>query len=225
MADPIQFQKSIALQPNMQERLKEQDQQIRDAAKMYEQQFLGEMVKAMRQTVQEDGVVKTNFAEKLYRQQLDDQYVDSWSAQGGVGLSEIIYKQIKERYFPEAPSPTPQGPIQLKKTHELQQSDQMKTFMSIQPEKGASFRFEFMKDFKGEAPEVVSPWEAKVLSAFQTADGQQIVKLSHGDKCQSLLAFNGRRTELKVGDEIHTGQKLGVLDPSRLNLNWRLDLT
>jgi len=75
-----------------------QEQQLQKAAKAYEKYFLDEMVKAMRSTVpKEDGLIKKNFAEQLYRDNLDQEYVKNWTEAGGIGLGDMIYKQIKEQ--------------------------------------------------------------------------------------------------------------------------------
>ncbi len=51
------------------------DGKLRDAAKMYEQHFLNEMVKAMRATVHRDGgFIQPNMAENIFSEQLDQQY-------------------------------------------------------------------------------------------------------------------------------------------------------
>jgi Rod binding domain-containing protein len=73
------------------------NQKVMDVAKMYERQFLGEMFKAMRSTVSETD--KPSMAQNIYNSQRDEQYIDAWSEQGGVGFSHIIYDQIMERYF------------------------------------------------------------------------------------------------------------------------------
>ena len=74
-------------------------QKIREAAVMYEKHFLREMWKSMRATAPGgQGMVPSGPGQKLYQEQLDDQYIDQWSAQGGVGYSDIIYKQLIEKY-------------------------------------------------------------------------------------------------------------------------------
>ena len=51
--------------------------QIKEVSDMYEKYFIREMMKQMRATVhQEDGVIKRNNAEKIFSDQLDDQYAD-----------------------------------------------------------------------------------------------------------------------------------------------------
>jgi Rod binding domain-containing protein len=73
------------------------NKKVEEVAKMYEKQFLGEMFKAMRSTVSE--TEKPSMAQNIYNSQRDDQYVDAWSEQGGIGFSNIIYDQIMERFF------------------------------------------------------------------------------------------------------------------------------
>lgn len=84
------------------------NEKVDQVAKMYERQFLSEMFKAMRSTVNETD--KPSMAQEIYQGQRDEQYLDAWSEQGGIGFSNIIYDQIMEKFFGQ----TPQG-AQLKK--------------------------------------------------------------------------------------------------------------
>lgn len=75
-----------------------QEKQMREAAGEYEKYFLNEMVKAMRSTVPEqDGLIKQNFAEKIYKENLDQEYVKNWSKAGGIGLADLIYEQLQQQ--------------------------------------------------------------------------------------------------------------------------------
>lgn len=93
----MKINKYYQAHPPTQEQVKKvQETQMREAAKAYEKYFLDEMVKAMRSTVPEgEGLIKPNFAEKLYRENLDQEYVKNWAESGGVGLSDLIYEQLK----------------------------------------------------------------------------------------------------------------------------------
>ena len=51
---------------------KSMDEKLKDVSALYEKHFLGEMMKAMRSTVKEGGIVQANQAEKIFREQLDD---------------------------------------------------------------------------------------------------------------------------------------------------------
>lgn len=73
------------------------NKKVDEVSKMYERQFLGEMFKAMRSTVSETD--KPSMAQNIYNSQRDEQYIDAWSEQGGIGFSNIIYDQIMERFF------------------------------------------------------------------------------------------------------------------------------
>ncbi len=74
-----------------------QDRQLREAAQMYEQHFLMEMIKAMRSTVDHSGLVPQSAAESLFQQKLDQEYAEEWAQSGGIGLADMIYQQIKEK--------------------------------------------------------------------------------------------------------------------------------
>ena len=76
------------------------DQKLRQAAEAYEKQFLDVMLKAMRKTVQHSEFSEPNHAEKIFREQLDNEYTKSWSENGGLGLSQLIYEQVKAQISP-----------------------------------------------------------------------------------------------------------------------------
>lgn len=97
---------------------KSPDQKLRDVSDMYEKHFLREMMKAMRSTVHEGGFIQSNQAEKIFREQLDDHYVDKWGERGGIGLSDMIYKQLVDKFGPmmgmgvdKSGVGKPQGPL------------------------------------------------------------------------------------------------------------------
>lgn len=72
----------------------ERDPRVMDAARMYEKYFLNQMVKAMRSTVKYSDLQKPTMGEEIYRDQLDDQYVDSWTNTGGIGLADMIHDEL-----------------------------------------------------------------------------------------------------------------------------------
>jgi hypothetical protein len=69
---------------------KSPDQKLHEVSEMYEKHFLREMMKAMRSTVHEGGFIQQNQAERIFKEQLDDHYVDKWSEKGGIGLSKVF---------------------------------------------------------------------------------------------------------------------------------------
>jgi Rod binding domain-containing protein len=75
----------------------ELDKKIRGAAELYEKQFLREMTKAMRSTVKESELIPVSQGEKIFREQLDQQYADQWGDQGGIGLADLIEQKLREK--------------------------------------------------------------------------------------------------------------------------------
>lgn len=173
------------------------DPRIMKAAQMYEGQFLREMVRQMRKTVSEAGVIKTNAAEKIFREQLDDEYVDQWvNVKGGVGLSNLIYDQIVDRYGQQLGIQKPSGP--------LNQKNEIKV-KSLKPTdtKGMSLKLD------GDQASIHSPWPGRVVQNFRTTDGQQTVKINHPNGLNSLLRFMGEAKEQLNQKEVNAGDVIG----------------
>ena len=78
----------------------DREPQVDMVAKLYEKQFLREMVKAMRSTVSFSEMTKPSMAEDIFRSQLDEQYVEAWGDKGGIGLGDIIYESLMDRLSP-----------------------------------------------------------------------------------------------------------------------------
>lgn len=213
------------------ERMQKQDGQLREAAKMYENHFLNEMVKSMRSTTggEDNGILKQNFAEKIFTEQLDQKYVQGWSDKGGVGLADMIYSQIKEKYLNQNGKPLiPQGglpiappkqPIGLPSTDSIQ----MKV-IPPQAENSLEYRFE-VQDPSQNGFEAQAPMGGKVVEAKTLDAGWSTVKLDHGGGLLSEMTFPGRLAQNGAGADVQAGQKLGELDSARPVLAWKLDWT
>lgn len=226
----VKIQNGISLTPPSPEAKAAQlDGQLRDASKMYETYFLNQMVKAMRSTTGgEEGVIKKNFAEQIFTEQLDQQYVDGWANKGGVGLADMIYSQISEKFqqgrgtglskgvLPIAPQKNPVGAPSA-------ESIQMKT-IPAGPEAKMHYRFEVPQS-SGAGFEALSPMAGKVLDSKSMEDGWNMVRLDHGQGVVSELTFPGQRAQFDTGTEVQSSQKLGTLDPGRPVLAWKLDWT
>jgi Rod binding domain-containing protein len=82
------------------------DARVDMVAKLYEKQFLREMVKAMRGTTQLSDLEKPSMGEQIYREQLDQEYVEAWGEHGGIGLADVIYNSLMDRFYPKSRSAT-----------------------------------------------------------------------------------------------------------------------
>ena len=226
----MKIQNGFSLQPLPPEaKAADQDAKLKEAAKMYEGHFLNEMVKAMRSTVKQDeGFIPPSFAEKIFSEQLDQQYVEGWSKRGGVGLADMIYNQIRDQYYgashkqiqplnhvlPIAPKRDPLG---IPATDSIQ----MKTIPS-QPGAKLGYRFEVPDPSLG-GYDVQAPMAGKISHVEPLDQGWNLVRLDHGEGLQSEMTFPGRVTESSVGQTVEPGQKLGILDPTRPVLAWNLE--
>lgn len=193
----------------------EQDQKLKEVSQLYEKQFLREMVKAMRSTVSESSLIQVSQGEKIFREQLDQQYVEQWGDKGGIGLGDMIYKQLIEK-FGEALGITqvdrPHGPITFNEKSNLKpaqvQSPKFKLNYELQPA---------MSD-----REVTSPW-AGVLTRAEAVEGNQLLEVKHDNGLSSRLNFKGRLEGLSLGDKIEAGQKLGSLNVEAQSVFWGVE--
>ncbi len=74
----------------------ERDSPLWKAAEGMEANFLREMVRNMRKTVQESPEMANNQGLQLFRGMLDDHYADQAAKTQGIGLAELIVKQVME---------------------------------------------------------------------------------------------------------------------------------
>lgn len=176
----------------------DQERKLREAADMFEGQFLDQMVKAMRSTVDHSELTEPTMAENIYNDQLDQEYVKSWVGRGGIGLSDLIVDQLKTRFGMNGrPAPRPEGPIPLNeknnfRMHRLDETDK-KIEYKIESQKGQS---------------VSSLWDGIVESSFKTEGGKNVVQLQHDDGLKSRLVFNGP-SNFKLFDSVKAGDTLG----------------
>ncbi len=229
----MKIQSGISLTPPTQEaKAQAQDAQLRDAAKLYETHFLNEMVKSMRSTVgQQDGLIKRNMAEKIFSEQLDQKYVDGWADRGGVGLADMIYNQIKEKYMgtkQQGFAPRPQVlPIQPKPNSlgiPPTESIQIQAIPTEPKDNKLSYRLT-VPGAQGGGYDVRAPMPGRILSVQPLGQGWNSVRLDHGQGMSSELTFPGQVTDSATGGVLAAGEKLGALDPARPALAWNLEWT
>ena len=92
----IKIQKAIPMRQKIDP--EQMNTKFKEIGKLYEKQFMREMVKAMRSTTGKDSLIPVSQGERIFREQLDHEYVEKWGDQGGLGLSETIYKNLLDKY-------------------------------------------------------------------------------------------------------------------------------
>lgn len=200
------------------------DQKLREVSELYEKQFLREMVKAMRQTVQHGGMTEPSTAENIFREKLDHEYVESWGQRGGVGLADVIFGQLKEKFNPTGPRLLPpQGPMPLDRSLKFKIDETKPLGIPVLPsaESTKGTDMSYLIDYEG-SRSVQAPWDGKVLQSFSGLDGRQTLKLGHDNGLVSTLHFLGTSKNLHTGDRVAAGDKLGLTSPDGSQLTWQI---
>ncbi|MBC7370853.1 MAG: rod-binding protein [Bdellovibrionaceae bacterium] len=200
---------------------KSMDEKLKDVSAMYEKHFLGEMMKAMRSTVKEGGFVQSNQAEKIFREQLDDQYVEKWGEKGGIGLADLIYKQMIDKYGVQmglkAPVEKPRGPLVMTE----KSSFTAKPFQNNSKDANVSFRFDRNPNEPvGKPLEVSSPWDGTLLGKKTLLTGETLMEINHDNGLKSQMVFKGVAGSLKEGSKIQAGETVGLLSPEAKTFFW-----
>ena len=70
------------------------DKELRKACEGFEAMFLNMMYREMRNTVPENTLFGDSNADKILHDMLDTEMVNNMAAAGGVGLADVLYKQL-----------------------------------------------------------------------------------------------------------------------------------
>ena len=87
----------------------ENNRQAREACAEFEALFINMMLKELRATVNKSGFMDGGKAEELYTGLMDTQISRDLADQGGIGLAEMLYRQMAEKNEARQPEPN-KGP-------------------------------------------------------------------------------------------------------------------
>jgi len=71
--------------------------ELREVCGQFESIFLTHLTRAMRRTVPKTGLLDGGLAGDIYRDMLDVEFAARMAERGGVGLGEMLYRQLNER--------------------------------------------------------------------------------------------------------------------------------
>lgn len=200
---------------------------FRQVSELYEKQFLREIVKAMRSTVQESGLTKPSQGELIFRDQLDQEYVEKWGAQGGIGIANLIYDQLVEKYGAQFGLKDvldkPKGPIPLNRATEIS----LQRLNPSETQKPLKIDEEFLlsgtqnqKAFGGNP--ITNPWAGVLLNSIAIGDDEICLRIQHENNIQSLIRFRGQAKTLNPSQVLGPGEELGKLSPEAKSISWRI---
>jgi flagellar protein FlgJ len=225
---------SIQTKPLAEKKSQVTDAKLREVAEMYEKHFIREMMKEMRSTVHEGGLIQQNNAEKIFQDQLDDQYAGEWGKAGGIGLADMIHEQLLARYGEQfglkEKIAKPHGPLPIDAKSNLtilpmMNADSQKLSsanetlnLKIKPELNSS----------GKPVALHNPWAGTLLDKKYLDMDQMQYRIKHDNGLESLITTRGSgladtngSAKLLAGDELKPGQQLGWSD-SASPLFWSI---
>lgn len=187
------------------------EEKFREVSDVYEKHFIREMMKQMRTTVPESGFIKKNNAEKIFQDQLDDQYASEWGKSGGIGLSNIIHDQLMQKYGAQfglrAKIDKPVGPIELTSKANFSGPTPQR---NLDSKSATSFKFETDPD---QRTKLKNPWAGTLLDKKYLEMDQIQYQIKHDNGLESLILTRGTGLgpdqQLSVGDKMEAGQQLG----------------
>ncbi|MFQ5533270.1 MAG: rod-binding protein [Sphingomonadales bacterium] len=65
-----------------------------ETAETFEAVFLAQMLNQMFESVKTDGPFGGGFSEGIFRSMLNDQYAETLSSRGGIGIADAVYREI-----------------------------------------------------------------------------------------------------------------------------------
>lgn len=75
---------------------KQDEKQLKEACQEFEQYFVNQLFKEMRNTVQSGGLIPKSQGEKIFEDMLYEEYSTEISKGRGIGISEMLYKQLSK---------------------------------------------------------------------------------------------------------------------------------
>ncbi|MCC6277703.1 MAG: rod-binding protein [Oligoflexia bacterium] len=201
---------------------KPKNEQLMEAARGFERQFIGMLVKEMRNTVNKSDFIPTNMAEKIFQDELDGHYVENWVGNGGIGLAEVIYDQVEQKYLAPKPGPAKAKgemlpirptenravPAQRREVSpapaEILNLEDGKNFL-VKREK-AGFNFLAPSGISSHVP-LRSPYQGTVVAQSRLEDGRQTLVVRHDQGLLSQVIHNGV-SHVKTGQTVAAGQPI-----------------
>lgn len=84
----------ISTQVPTRKSIEDSPEAIKEAARTFESLFLNEIMKNMRKTLPQDGLLNQGFANNVFNSMLDQEYSQIASKSGQLGLADVIAQQL-----------------------------------------------------------------------------------------------------------------------------------
>jgi Rod binding domain-containing protein len=74
-----------------------EDEALRRLSEEFETVFIGELLKEMRNTSLESGLLGNSRAGRIYREMFDDTLAGEMAGSGGLGIGKMVYDELKSQ--------------------------------------------------------------------------------------------------------------------------------
>ncbi len=94
---PIEFNSIQDIQAAFNGKTEKNDlKSLKKACQLFESLFLNELFKEMRKTIPQQGLIKEQNSDRIYKSMLDQEYATRMAESGGIGLGDMLYKQLSK---------------------------------------------------------------------------------------------------------------------------------
>lgn len=196
------------------------DAKLKQAAGLYEKQFLRQMVKAMRNSVSHSAMTKPGMAENIYREQLDDKTVENWVDTGGTGFADMVYDELVNKFYPQL------GTVKPKQIRPMGLSDRYEGISRslTQPQSGKhTFNIKLKAQDSSHTGLLNVPWKAKFEKEFDLGHGKTAAQFAHPESgLQSTIVFSGKVKPGLLNKTLDQGENFAQLSPESQSLTWQI---
>lgn len=202
---------------------KPQEEKLKEVAALYEKEFTRQLVKSMRATVPNSGLVTQNQAEKFFSEELYNHYGDLMADGGPQSLRQHIYKNLLEKFGPQLGLANKElKPIGMLPLPNHGQSQTLRV-KHTNLENGIQYRFQWAdkSDLQFDSS-IVAPIQGRVKNISAYGDHKAVtLTLEHGKGLTSEIKFLGTPL-VKIGDYLNAGQQVAQLESMGRELVWTL---
>ena len=93
--NPLPPQQSADYNPVAKQR---EDGKLKESVQQFEQVFLKQMFAEMRKSIPKTDLMGEGKEKEMFEGMLDDERAKAWSQNGGIGLADMMYQQLKNQH-------------------------------------------------------------------------------------------------------------------------------
>jgi Rod binding domain-containing protein len=90
---------------------------LREATRQFESLFISQLMKSMRATVPESQLMGVDGGQQLFREMLDQELANRVAEAGGIGIGEMLYRQLAPSQPGKVSEGTRMGPSVIAASH------------------------------------------------------------------------------------------------------------